>query len=251
MYVFRRFGLHVVKFFNSLTLIFRFFGHLFHSLKDVLFGELSISWFNMVEILYYSGARLVLPLLFICFLITFSEAQTIYFLFNSFHLGHKALPVAQNVLTHEVLPIFIAFILCIQAALHLINTRMKRLGQSPEEVILEHVWPIVVGLNITSLLLFTYTIVVILISFFITFHYMLRMTSFEYLLHVTSATTVYDVMYSAFKTLTLCAIVSLSAGYYYYEAAVRHISLRKAVSRIMTRGSFWLILTSIYITFTI
>lgn len=251
MYVFRRFGFHVVKFFHSLILIFRFFGHLFHSLKDVLFGELSISWFNMVEILYYSGARLVIPLMFICYLITFSEAKTIFLLFNSFHLGHKALAISQNILTHEILPVFIGFIMCIQAALHLINTRLKRLRQSPEEVILEHVWPIIVGLNITSLLLFTYIIVIVFISFYMTFHYLSSMTTYEYLTFVTSRNSIYDLIYSAFKTLTLSAIVSLAAGYYYYEAAVRHISLRKAVSRIMTRGSFWLILTSMYITFII
>ncbi|WED43567.1 ABC transporter permease [Legionella cardiaca] len=249
MYAFRRFGLHVVKFLNSFVLVFRFFGHLFHSIKDVLFGELSISWFNMVEILYYSGAKLVVPLIFILALLSLSEAQTVYFLLSPFNLRHKSLPIAQNILTHEVLPVFIGFILSIQAGLHLINTRIKRLGQSPEEVILEHVWPIIFGLNITSLLLFTYAIVAIAISFYITFHYLLSMTKSEFILHITSSLTVYDVIYSAFKTLILCSIVSLAAGYYYYEAAVRHISLRKAVSRILTRGTFWLITASMYITF--
>lgn len=250
MYVFRRFGMHVVNFFNSIILIFRFFGHLFHSLKEILFGQLSISWFNMVEIIYFAGAKLVLPLFFICILISISEAQTVYFLLAPFNLRHKALPVAQNILTHEVLPLFIGFILCIQAALHLINTRVERHRQNLEHTILEHVWPIITGLNITSLLLFIYTITAIILSFYFTFHHLLSVTLDEFLIHITSSVTIFDLLYSAFKTFVLCAIVSLAAGYYYYEAAVRHISLRKAVSRILTRGSFWLIVTSMYITFT-
>ncbi|KTD20581.1 ABC transport system permease [Legionella lansingensis] len=251
MYVFRRLGLHTIKFIYSLVLIFRFFGHLCHSLKDVLFGELSIAWGNMVEIIYYSGARLVIPLVFICALLGISVSQTVYILLSPFHLHHKVLPTAQNVLTHEVLPLLLGFILCIQAALHLINTRVRRYRQNPEEVILEHVWPIITGMNITSLLLYTYTVVTILISFYITFRYMLSYTTYDFMLHITSATTIYDLIYSAFKTLILCAVVSLAAGYYYYEAAVRHLSLRKAVSRIMTRSLFWLVVVSVYITFMI
>lgn len=251
MYVFRRLGFHIVKFINSQVLVFRFFGHLFHSLKDVLFGELSITWGNMVEIMYYSGARLVLPVIFICALLGVSISQTTYYLLNPFHLHHKSLPVAQNVVTHEVLPLLIGFILCIQAALHLINTRLRRHKQSPEEVILDHVWPIITGMNITSLLLYTYAITVILLSFYFSFHYMLGVSAHEFLLHVTSSGTIFDLIYSAFKTLILCIVVSLAAGYYYYEAAIRQLSLRKAVSRIMTRGSFWLVLASVYITFMI
>ncbi|KTC84510.1 ABC transporter permease [Legionella brunensis] len=250
MYAFRRFGLHVAKFINSLVLIVRFLGHLFHSLKDVLFGELSISWFNMVEILYYAGAKLVIPIIVISCLLGMSFAQTTFYLLNPFHLSQKALPIAQNVLTHEVLPLLLGFIMCIQAALHLINTRIKRLGQSPEAIILEHVWPIITGLNITVLLLYIYAVTIIFVSFYISFHYMLNVTNHEFLSHVASSVTIYDLIYSAFKTLILCTIVSLAAGYYYYEAAVRDISLRKAVSRILSRGSFWLVIASMYITFT-
>nr|HAT8713694.1 ABC transporter permease [Legionella jordanis] len=251
MYVFRRLGLHIVKFLHSQVLVFRFFGHLFHSLKDVLFGELSITWNNMVEIMYYSGARLVIPLMLLCALIGLSVSQTTYYLLAPFHLHHKALPVAQNVITHEVLPLILGFILCVQAALHLINTRLRRHRQTPEEVILDHVWPIITGMNVTSLLLYTYAITIILLSFYLSFHHVLGFSIHEFLLHATSSTTIFDLMYCAFKTLILCLVVSFTAGYYYYEAAIRQLSLRKAVSRILTRGSFWLVIASVYITFMI
>jgi ABC-type transporter Mla maintaining outer membrane lipid asymmetry permease subunit MlaE len=249
MDLFRRLGLQIVTLINSQVLIFRFFGHLFHSLKDVLFGELSISWRNMIEIMYYSGARLVIPLMFICTLMGISISQTVYYLLNPFHLHQKALPVAQNVVLHEILPLFLGFILCIQAALHLINTRIRRHRQNPEEIILEHVWPIITGINVTSLLLYIYLITVIFIGFYFTFHHILGFSAHEFLMHITGSITIFDLVYSACKTLILSIVVSIAAGYYYYETAIRQLSLRKAVSRIMTRGTSWLVIVSVYLTF--
>lgn len=249
MYAFRRLGFHITKFINSIGLTFRFFGHLFHSTTHIASGHLSISLYNMVEIIYYSGPRLLFPLLVICALLGMSSAQSAYLLLSPFHLQHQAFSVAQNVVTHELLPLLLGFILCIQAALNLINTRIKRISQTPEEVILDHILPIIGGMNITSLILYTYTTTVIFISFFVTFHFILNMTTSDFLIQVTSSKTLFDLIYSACKTLSLTTIVSLASGYYYYEAAVRHLSLRKAVSRTMTRGSFWLVVVSIYITF--
>jgi len=41
----------------------------------------------------------------------------------------------QNILTHEILPIVIGFILCIQMALHLINTRLEEHNRNPADFI--------------------------------------------------------------------------------------------------------------------
>lgn len=79
---------------------------------------------------------------------------------------------------------------------------------------------------------------------------MLGFTNNEFLSYVVSSTTLFDLIYSVVKTLILCIIVGLTSGYYYYEASIRHIYLRNAVSRILTRGSFWLIIASMYITLT-
>lgn len=205
----------------------------------------------MVEVIYYAGGRLVPSLIVICGLIGLSIPKTVYFLLNPFHLQQKMLLITQNLLTHEVLPLFLGFILCIQAALHLINTRLRRINQTPEKVILEHIWPTISGLNITSLLLYIYAISSIFIGSYFISNYFLGFTSYELLLHFSSVNTLYDLIYSAFKTLILCIVVSFASGYYYYEAAVKHISLRQAVSRIMTRGTFWLVVVSVYLTYII
>lgn len=249
--IFHRFGIRVIIFIHSYALVFRFLGHLIHSVIDLICGKVSIVWANTVEFIYYSGARIVILLSFICTLLGISISQTVYWLLNPFRLHQKALPIVQNIITHQVLPILIAFILCIQAALHLINTRERSMHQDHNETMLAHVWPIIIGTNISALLLYVYLAASIFLSFYITFHSILNFTTNEFLIYITNATTFYDLIYSLFKTLILCVIVGFSASYYYYEAASRHIFLRKAVSRILTRTSFWLIMTSMYITFVL
>ncbi|MDI9819233.1 MULTISPECIES: ABC transporter permease [unclassified Legionella] len=251
MYVFRRIGFQALKWVYSITLIFRFVGHLSHSLQEILFRRLSVSWSSMIDILFHAGVKLVIPLLFICLLLGLSLAQTIYLILSGFHLHHQVLPVAQNIVTHDILPLLLGFLLCVQVALHLITTRIKELRRTPEEVIVDHILPIIIGMSITSLLLYIYTITIIFVSFYLSFRFTLHLTTYEFLIHIASIETIYDLIYSALKTLLLCTVVSLVAGYYYYEAAVHHITLRKAVSRIMTRGSIWLIAVSVYIKFMI
>ncbi|HAT6978579.1 TPA: ABC transporter permease [Legionella pneumophila] len=250
MYFFRRFPMHIITFIHSLELAFRFLGHLVHSTIKVIFGKLSIVWPNTLEIIYYCGARLFILLSFIGILLGITVSQTVYVLLNPFHLHQRVLPIAQNILTHEILPVLIGFILCIQAALHLINTRLEHYQENPEAIILAQVLPIIIGMIITSLLLYVYLVSSIFFSFYLTFHFMLGFTNNEFLSYVVNSTTLFDLIYSVFKTFILCIIVGLASGYYYYEASIRHIYLRKAVSRILTRGSFWLIIASMYITLT-
>lgn len=250
MYVFRRFSKHIITFLHSLELAFRFLGHLVDSTIKVIFGKLSIDWPNTLEMIYYSGARLVILLSFIGILLGATVSQTVYALLKPFQLHQRVLPIVQNILTHEILPVLIGFILCIQAALHMVNTRLEHYQENPEAIILAQVLPIIVGMNIASLLLYVYLVSAIFFSFYLTFHFMLGFTNNEFLSYVVSSTTLFDLIYSVVKTLILCIIVGLTSGYYYYEASIRHIYLRKAVSRILTRGSFWLIIASMYITLT-
>jgi hypothetical protein len=51
---------------------------------------------------------------------------------------------------------------------------------------------------------------------------------------------------SILKTLCYCTIVGLTTGYYYYEVAIHDIAVRRAVSRIITRGLFWILVCSAY-----
>ncbi|HFD2230906.1 TPA: ABC transporter permease [Legionella pneumophila] len=165
MYVFRRFSKHIITFLHSLELAFRFLGHLVDSTIKVIFGKLSIVWPNTLEMIYYSGARLVILLSFIGILLGATVSQTVYALLKPFQLHQRVLPIVQNILTHEILPVLIGFILCIQAALHMVNTRLEHYQENPEAIILAQVLPIIVGMNIASLLLYVYLVSAIFLVF--------------------------------------------------------------------------------------
>lgn len=133
--------------------------------------------------------------------------------------------------------------------MHLINTGLEHYDKKPEEFILSHIWPIIIGINITSLLLYVYLVASIFLSFYLSFHFLFGYTTNEFWIYILNAATAFDLIYSFVKTLILCIIIGFSASYY-YEAAIRKVDLRKSVSRILTRSSFWLIITSMYITYT-
>ncbi|WP_019217762.1 ABC transporter permease [Legionella tunisiensis] len=158
MYNFRRFGINVINSINSIVLVFRFLGHLLYSLICIISGKVSVGWSNAIEFMYYAGVRPVTSLVLICLLIGITVSQAVYFLLQPFNLHQRILPTVQNILTHEILPIVIGFILCIQVALHLINTRLEEHNRNPEDFILTHVWPIIIGMNMTSLILYVYLV---------------------------------------------------------------------------------------------
>ena len=250
MSIFRHFGLNIINAFHSFILVFRFLGHLLYSLARIISGKVSVGWPNTMEFMYYAGVRPIPSLVLICLIIGITVSQAVYFLLQPFNMHQRILPTVQNVLTHEILPIVIGFILCIQMALHLINTRLEEHHRNPADFILTHVWPIIIGMNITSLILYIYLVSSIFVSSYISFHFLFGYTNNEFLIHILNSTTTFDLIYSFGKTLILCIIVGFSASYYYYETAVKNIPLRKAISRILTRSSFWLIIASMYITYT-
>ncbi len=178
-----------------------------------------------------------------------SLAVSSFLILNNFHLQDKALGIAQTLLLQDILPLLIGFVLCVQVSLNIINARIKitKLQRTPQEVILEYILPIIIGVNITGLLLYIYLLVAIFMSLFITFYNLLNMNADMYIMELERNATVVSVSYSLVKTLLYCSIVSLTAGYYYYMVATRHVPVRRAVSRILTRGSLWLTISSVYI----
>lgn len=248
MYVFQRLGLYIVRFVHSVHLFFVFLGHLCHSIKDGLLGRVTISWTNVAKILFYSGAAVIIPLITISAIMGLSLSLNAYLIFSRFNLQNKALAISQDLLTQDLLPLLIGFVLCVQSSLNIITARIKitRFRSTPEEVILDYILPIMIGIDITALLLYTYTFVAILISLYFTFHHIMAFTTHEFFLHIGRNINVVTVLNSVIKTLVYCTIVSLTTGYYYYQVAVTQMNLRKAVSRIFTRGSLWLTVSSLY-----
>lgn len=249
MYVFKKTGFYVFRFFKSIFFFLSFIGHLAHSSKNIITRHLTISWQNVGKILYYSGVSLVAPLIIVSALMAMSLAVNSFLILNNFNLQDKALPIAQTLLLQDIIPLLIGFVLCVQMSLNIINARIKitKLQRTQQEVILEYILPIIIGVNITGLLLYIYLTSVVFISLYVTFYNLLNMNADMYVMELERNTTIFSFTYSMIKTLLYCSIVSLTAGYYYYMVATRHVPVRRAVSRILTRGSLWLTISSVYI----
>ncbi|MGQ3888147.1 ABC transporter permease [Legionella sp. CNM-1927-20] len=236
-------GRNTSRVFRSFTLFFAFIGHVGHSAIKATFGSSHIVWLNVLKILYNSGTAIVVPLILISFLSASTLCLNLYFILQNFNLHEKALPLAQTTLTRDLLPLLIGLVLCIQASLNLIINRVKitKLRHTQHEVILTYILPIFVGTNMCAVLLYAYTLTASLIGLSYVFNYYFNMTLYEYMLHISHAVKITSLMIGTIKTLLFATIVSLTAGYYYYLAAVIHIPLRTAVSRILTRGALWIV----------
>ncbi len=246
MYVFRRCGLYVEELIDACILFFRFIGHLFCSIIDLLLGKLSISWFKIIKTIYYSGAKLAIPLMFINTFIGISIIMKLHAILAPYNLEHEVRLIAQNILTRDVVPFLIGVLLCIQSALNLINDRVDDLFNMPQQVVVNHILPIIVGINIAGVLLYTYTITAFFLSIYITFQYILVVSQHVNFMSITGDIRLFDMIYSILRTSLYCTIVSVTIGYYYYEVVISgRSSLRQGVSRIMTRGILWLALCGV------
>jgi ABC-type transporter Mla maintaining outer membrane lipid asymmetry permease subunit MlaE len=233
----------------SVIIFFGFLGHVFLSVIDILQGKLVITKHSLLNTVYGSGAKLVLPLSFITSLLGVSIIMNIYHLLSPFDLQHKALAVSQKILFYDLLPFLISLMLAMQSALNLVNAGIKKLKRTPHEVVLTYIIPIMIGTNFSAFFLYMYALNVVFISIFFCFRYLLHTQIHEYLFHLTNAITAKNIIYSIIKMSLYCALVSLIVGYYYYQVAAGYLLIRKAMSRIITRSFIWLAVSSVYFKF--
>jgi hypothetical protein len=249
MFQIKRYGNQSAFFLSDTVLFFRYLGHLLLVTKDVFLKRQTISRINILLVFFYSGANLVLPMMLISSLLGASLVINIYHLLTPLFLQNQILPVAQNILFYDLLPFLIGLVMSIQLALNLINLRIRGTKEATQETILRNIIPLIIGGNISALLLYVYSFNAILISIFFCFRYLLRTDLHEYLFHLTNTITTLNIIFSVFKTLVYCTIVCVVVGYYYYGVASMLFSLRKAISRIMTRSLIFLTISSIYFKF--
>ena len=234
---------------KDIALFFRFLGHLAYSITDALPSQMPLVWLNFLRTVYYSGAKMVIPLMLITSLMGASLILNIHHILSPLYMQNKVLQVAQSILFYDLLPFAIGLVLSIQLALNLVNAQVKKLQRTTHEVMLQFIIPMILGSNLSALLLYVYSLNAILISIYFCFRYLLQTNLHEYLFHLTSTITSINILYSIFKTLIYCTIVSLVVGYYYYTVASAHLTLRRAMSRIMTRSLLCLTISSIYFKF--
>ena len=189
----------------------------------------------------------MLPLVIITMLMGISLALSIHFILARYNLQNEALFIAQDSMIKDIAPLPIGFVLCVHCGLNLIDKNHPSLHQPPQTVLLETIIPLIVAMNITAILLYTYVCSAFYTSVFLAFNYFLHTNTDEYLIKLSRIINPLDIGLSIGKTMLLATIASFIAGYYYYDVALRVLPTRKAVSRIITRGLFWLVVISVLI----
>ncbi|GGI80451.1 ABC transporter permease [Legionella impletisoli] len=247
MYRFKEIGHSTIWFVGSIRIFFRFLGHFFSSFFHCLTGPQSIGWSNFISTLYQSGAHLLLPIVIISGLLGVSISLSLFSILNEIGRGSNALPISQNIAINNLAPLLIGIMLSIQSSLNLINANIHKLHHTPDEVMCEFIIPISISLFVNGLSLYIYSLLTFLVTIYSTFQYIINMDTRDTLLHLASIVSIYDIIYSIFKLFIFCCIITLVLGYYYYEISIRKISLRTAVSRVMTRCLFFIILFGAYL----
>jgi ABC-type transporter Mla maintaining outer membrane lipid asymmetry permease subunit MlaE len=235
-------GKNVHELHRSVTFFFQFLGEL---ISQVFRHGNKIVWRKTLVANLYTGASIVIPLILISMLIGMAMALSIHITLTRFHVQQQAMIIAQTTMLRDIVPLPIGFVLCVHCGLNLIERDHPSLHKPPKTVLLETIIPLLAGLNLTAMLLYAYVVSSFLLSAFITSYFILQINTDEYLFRLGDILNPLYLLSSLGKTLFFSTIASLIAGYYYYGVASNVISTRLAVSRVITRSLFWIIIISV------
>ena len=238
-----------VPFVESIILFFRFLGHLSYCIKELLASRISISRLSLFEVFYDSGSKLVLPVVIISSLTGVSLILNIDSSLSPYNLQRQVFLITQNIFFYDVLPFLVNIILSIQLAFHLVSVRTEGLQKTSQDTIITHIIPLLIGVNFCAIFLYLYALSAVFVGIFLCFRYLIQTDLHSYFLQLTNTITSYSIVYSVFKTMFFCTLVSIIASYYHYAVAEGNLSLRVAISRTMTRSFVALTCSCIYFKF--
>lgn len=235
-------GRKVHEIFSAFSLFFQFFGEL---VSQLLRHGNRVTWRKIIVANLAFAGTIVVPLVLISMLIGMALTVSIHLTLARFNLQQQAMMIIQTTMLRDIAPLPIGFVLCVHCGLNLIEKDHPSLHKSPKVVLWETIIPLFAGINIAALLLYTYIFISFLFSAFITSYFILETNTDEYLLRLSQIINPYEAIESLAKTFVYASTAALVAGYYYYAVASRILPTRQAVSRIITRSLFWLIVLSV------
>ena len=248
LFIFKHAGKQTTLISRSIIFFFQYLGEL----TDCIINRWSnVVWHHTVKSNLYVGATIVIPLIIITMLAGMSLAYSIHVVLTPYHIQDKAMIIAQTTLLRDFAPFTIGCVLCVHCGLNLIDKNHPSLNHPPRFVILETIIPLMVGINFTAVSLYTYVFSSFLLSVFITSYYIVHANMAEYTFRLAELINIHEIVSSLLKTLAYTTIASLVAGYYYYGVASKIITSRAAVSRVITRSLFWLIMVSVLFKLTV
>ena len=244
----RRLNAKAAEFGHSIVFFFQFLGHLFYALTH---NFKKVTWGSMMYPTLRSGYLIVFPLMIMSMLIGMSLTLSINHTLARYNLQHEALRIAQTNILRNIAPLPIGFVLCVQGGLNLIDRNHPSLHLPPDKVLWETIIPLIAASGLTGLILYTYVFASFICSIFLTFYYILELNINEYLVRLDNIIDPFELSISLIKTFLYAMIASAITGFYYYDVAIRVIPIRKAVSRTITRGLFWMIVTGVFLNMVI
>lgn len=247
MPVFHNLGYYATGYFNAIKLFFCFLGHLFCTATNILLRRQPFTWRRMALTIYYTGAKLVIPFVILSGFIAIGMVLTVYDILSRYNLQDEVLYTLQDLLTVDLIPLMIGIALCLQSAIAITGIDLNQLRNMPHETMQEHIVPMVIGLNLTGLLLYTYVMTAFFTTIYLTYCFIIQTNTQEYLFKLTEIMTPNKFLFSLLKTSFYSTIASLTMGYYYYQVAVNNITLQQGISKMISRGLLWLAFTSVYL----
>lgn len=224
---------------KNVRLFFIFLGALLYlSFKE---GK-NISWRHGIARSLYAGYELFIPLMLVSISIGVGLSYGLHQLLSPYKLSVGGVFLAQTVLLRDIAPLPIGFILCIKNALILIDSPLSsELNEGKRDaVLLDVVIPQIIGMNLTGLLLYIYGFAACAISVLLSFILILKSDINAYLMRFSAFIEPTEMFLSLSKAFVFMLVATLISGFYYFELVRRKISVRRAVSKILTRGIFWL-----------
>ncbi len=233
------------KTYQLVETFFFFFEFLGALISQLLRHGNKVTWRKMIVANLHFGTSIVIPLILISMLIGIALTVSVHLTLARFHLQQQAMVIVQTAMLRDIAPLPIGFVLCVHCGLNLIEKDHPSLHQEPKIILWETIIPLFAGINIAALLLYSYVFTSFLFSAYISSYFILESNTDEYLLNLSQLINPCQAIESIVKTLSYATTACLVAGYYYYAVASEIIPTRKAVSRIITRSLFWLLLLSV------
>ena len=237
-------GAKTTELLRAIIFFFRFLGDVFTSL---LGNWKAISWRQTLLSTLHAGAVISVPFIVVSMLFGISMAVSIHVMLTRYNVQSEAMAISQATLLRDFTPIFIGFVLCVHSGLNLIEHDHPSLYATPQKVLYNTIIPLFFSMNITALLLYVYVATAFILSIIFTISFILQANTQDYLLGLGGINFYWQIINSIGCAIFNATIASFIAGYYYYDVSNRIMPIRQAVSKVITRGLFWLVVANVII----
>jgi len=222
-----------------------FLGKLTLTFSKFITGRLKLDWALFNSQLFEASCKLIFPLTALTLLITIGMILFAGPIVSQFNLQQHVVRITNNVLLRDTLPVLIALTLAFHFSIRLIHFATSKYKDNLDYGVHQHLLSQMMAISVAGPLLYLY---IVLVNFIVIF--LLLSVQYNILLPVYVSTLRDNIKLGFFvvafiKIFISTIITGLAASFYYSQFNQKRISLYRAVSCLMTRVVFWLIISNI------